>query len=138
MAKNVKIGDRVKLKAAGITRFGNQSNGATGTVTGEKDSDGWHWVKWDGGSGNNYKPEHLKRVEKTPKENLLSEVHYTDVCSDTLEVDTSMRAQVYIGAGELDSDGDFDSEKTVELNVADVKKLRKQLKAWLDKHHPAA
>lgn len=144
MAKQFKVGDKVMLKKSS-QYYGADTSYNPRKVEGEVTRDdltgeGNHpiHVKWANGNQNVYNSVDLKSSLKEPKENLLAEIRYTDICSDTLEVDTSMRAQVYIGAGELDSDGDFDSEKTVELNVEDVKKLRKQLKAWLDKHHPAA
>lgn len=144
MAKQLKVDDKVKIKKSSqYYREQDSSNpiGVTGTVTrNDRTSDHNIFVTWDNGHTNVYNVSDLKLADKPAKvkENLLTEILYTDVCDDVLEVDTSMRGQVYIGAGQLDSDGDFDSEKTIELKVEDVKKLRKQLKAWLDKHHPAA
>ena len=143
MAKKLKVGDMVTLKKSS-QYYGSDSAYNPSDIKGEVIShDGSHEgdhplrVRWSNGNTNVYNSVDLKRADKEPKENLLAEVHYTDVCDDTLEVDTSMRAQVSIGAGGLDSDGDFDSEKTIELNVEDVKKIRKQLKVWLDTYHAA-
>lgn len=140
MAKQFKVGDKVQIKKSSQYYAENTPHNpqkVVGTVL-ETTQSGDHSIRveWPGDKRNSYRLKDLKLAVPKVKENLLKEVLYTDECDDVLEVDTSMRGQVYIGAGELDSDGDFDSEKTIELNVEDVKKLRKQLKAWLDKNHP--
>jgi hypothetical protein len=141
MAKQLKVGDKVQIKKSSEYFDLSPTNPAnvTGTVLAAvRDSTG-HGIRvqWPQGV-NSYRISDLK-LESKPvkvKEDLLAEVLYTDACDDVLEVDTSMRGQVYIAAGQLDGDDDFESDKTVELDAADVKKLRKQLKAWLDKNHP--
>jgi len=143
MAKQLKVGDSVKIKKSSQYYGSSDSYNPAGLVGEVQSHDGSSdhpiRVKWSNGNANVYNSNDLKlATPKSPKENLLAEILYTDACDDVLEVDTSMRGHVYIGAGELDSDGDFDSSQTIELTVEDVKKLRKQLKAWLDKNHPSA
>lgn len=141
MAKQLNVGDKVKIKKSSQYYGSDDSYNpqkVVGTVLSNDGTDDHPIrVQWPV-DANVYNISDLKLAKtKAPKEDLLTEVLYTDECDDVLEVDTSMRGQVYIGAGQLDSDGDFDSEKTIELHVEDVKKLRKQLKAWLDKNHPS-
>lgn len=143
MAKQLKVGDKVKIKKSSEYFKENtpyNPQGVVGTVIDTcQGSSHTIRVEWPGSKRNSYRLKDLKlAVEKAPKENLLAEINYTDCCDDVLEVDTTMRSHVYISAGELDSDGDFDSSKSIEVKVEQVKKLRKQLKAWLDKHHPTA
>lgn len=136
MAKQVNVGDRVELNKAGLRQFGNQSNGSVGLVTEPADGEGWYWVKWEAGNGNNYKAEHLKLAGKV-EENLLAEIIYKDSCGDFIEVDTEMAGDVYFRSGKMTGAvPEFD--RTVILSPKQVKKVRKQLKAWLDKHHSKA
>lgn len=135
MAKQFNVGDRVKLNKAGLKQFGNQSNGSTGVVKEPADGEGWYWVEWEAGRGNNYKTEHLKSAKED--QDLLAEILYKDSCGDFIEVDTEMSGEVYIRSGTMEGD-DPEFERTIILSPKQVKKVRKQLKAWLDKHHSKA
>ncbi|QYW06595.1 hypothetical protein uav_064 [Pseudomonas phage UAVern] len=147
MAKQLKIGDKVKIKRSS-EYFGKSATHNPANVVGEVIalSTSGHdlniRVEWPGEHRNSYNREDLKLAKaKAPKpqEDLLAEIVYKDMCDDALEVDTEMRSCVYIAKGTVDSDGDFDRDgSSVELQKDAVKKLRKQLKAWLDKHHGAA
>lgn len=143
MAKQFKVGDKVKIrKSSEYYSYGTSSNPADveGTVNSVSAGAGHPIrVQWPGSQSNVYRLKDLKLSKvKEPKEKLLKEVTYTDLCDDTLEVDTSMSGQVYIAAGNIEGGAFGTDGPYVELEVSDVKKLRKQLKAWLDKNHPAA
>lgn len=132
MAKQFKVGDRVKMNKAGVKQFGDQSKGSAGVIEQAADGDGWFWVKWEAGNGNNYKTEHLKREAKPAK---LEEKLYTDDAEDLLEVDTvTSTDKVYFTTAEAE-DGTVDAGQIFAADVAMVKKIRKQLKVWLDKHN---
>lgn len=142
MAKQLKEGTKVMIKKS--SRYYNEDDsynprnveGVVERHDGCAEGDNPYHVRWSNGETNVYNRADLKVVEKA-QENLLSEIVYKDICGDALEVDTEMVSCVYVGKGTVDSDGDFDREgSSVELRVADVKKLRKQLKAWLTKNHP--
>jgi len=137
MAKQFKVGDKVQIKKSSqyykedSPHNPQKMNGEVIEVNGGGDHN--IRVKWDNGNTNIYNVSDLK-ISTGASENLLQEIYYKDECSDVLEVDTECSGQVYIRTGEGDNSEDFVNEgKTVMLNRKQVKKVRKQLKAWLDK-----
>src|SRR5947207_10351084 len=101
MAKQFKVGDRVLMNKAGVKQVGNQSNSTAGTIE-DAAAAGWFWVEWDGGNGNNYKTEHLKKVKV--EVDLIDEIYYKDEGDDVLEVDTESTQEVFFRIGEGEDD----------------------------------
>lgn len=145
MAKQLKIGDKVKIKK-GSEYFGRNTatnpagvEGVVLSVEAEYRPADSHTIRvqWPNGT-NSYRRSDLKLAKpKAPKENLLAEIIYKDSCGDFIEVDTEMSGEVYFRSGNMDGDvPEFD--RTVIMSTKQVKKVRKQLKAWLDKHHSKA
>jgi hypothetical protein len=137
MASKFQEGVVVQIKKSSTYHKPDDSSnpiGIKGKVTrNDGTSDHNVYVSWDNGSSNVYNEHDLKIITEVD-ENLLKEMYYKDECDDVLEVDTECSGQVYVRTGEGDNSDDFVNEgKTVMLNRKQVKKIRKQLKAWLDK-----
>lgn len=143
MAKQLKIGDVVKIKKASeYHNSGTSHNPACNGVISElypEHSERRHSirVKWENGTTNVYRPTDLKLAKEKVKEDLLAEIIYKDSCGDFVEVDTEMSGDVYFRTGKMDGD-DPEFDRTIVLSKKQVKKIRKQLKAWLDKQVSAA
>lgn len=143
----MQLGTKVKMSKAGKARWHESSTNPHDlkgvVIPNQRAGSTWIRVEWSNGQKNSYQDGDLKAIvkkEKVDKSALLAEVLYTDNCGDTMEVDTMMRSGVYVSVGTI-VDGSFetggDGSSCVELEAADVIKLRKQLKAWLDKHQPS-
>lgn len=139
MAK-LKVGDTVKIKRSSQYFVeGSYSNPVRtkGTIISDDGSSDHNIrVQWNNGHTNCYNKRDLKLV--TAKEGKLEEKTYTDNCDDMLEVDTASGSDYVYFTTAAEGDETFDEGTIVRMSPEQVKKIRKQLKVWLDKHHTPA
>jgi hypothetical protein len=133
-----KVGDRVRMSAAGKARWGNdRCNPHDGEGTVSNVDSTWTQVRWDNSLINSYKEGQLELVESAQKEKKVKltkgkEKVYVDRDGDQFEVDTiTSQEYVYFTTGNSEEDGLADGQ-VVRLSAEDVKKIRKQLGKWLD------
>jgi len=139
MAKQFKVGDKVQIKKSSqYYGDGDSSNpiNINGRVTcNSGSSDHNISVDWDNGSSNVYNEHDLKVIKELNIDtSLIDEIYYKDAGDDVLEVDTEISQEVFFRLGQGEGSEFESQEVTVMLTRKQVKKLRKQLKAWLDKN----
>lgn len=137
MTSKFQEGVKVQIKKSSTYhKAGDSSNpiGIKGKVTrNDGTSDHNVYVKWDNGSTNVYNERDLKIIVEIDT-SMIAEIFYKDEGDDVLEVDTESTQEVFFRVGQGEGE-DFEvQEATIMLNRKQVKKLRKQLKAWLDKN----
>lgn len=132
-----KINDRVRLTETGKAKYASQARDSDGTVKADATSAGWISVRWDSGHQNCYKAADIELLNppKPQKEKNMEgkEKVYKDREGDQLEVDTATSDEfIYFTTAES-ADLSLSDGQTVRLTREDVKKIRKQLRKWLDR-----